>query len=196
MNKFIKYFLCIFFSILAINFIVSIIAFCSNISDYLIPSKIEKDPKNDSLVSIGKKFESTLDDTIYELKETHGEDYPALGIVYYRTVSHYSSITVVQNFLFSIVAGFALGNIIFFIFVAKFKSYKLVIFLILALLATAILLSLSDILTYVANNEEIQFGFPEIFWNMETSAIPYIIACLVLCGIHKVYSVYVEIQNS
>lgn len=197
MNKFKKYLLCLLFSILAINFIVSASSFFTSLSQYLIPSQIKKDPNNDSLVSIGKDLEGTLENTIYELTETHGEDYPALGIMYYQTISHYSSVTLVQNFIFSLICGFALGNIIFFIFIAKLKSsYRLFTILVLVLFVTAFFLSLSDIITYIANSEEIVFGLSEIFWNMEVWAIPYTIICLVLCTIHKIYTVYKEIQNS
>ena len=196
MNKVVKYLLCVFFSILAINFIVSAVSCFSSISSYLIPSEIVKNPKDESIISVGKDLESTIEDTTDDLKDAHGEDYPALGIMYYRSVAHYSSVSNVQNFIFSLICGFALGNIIFFIFIAKFKSYKLVLCLILALFITAIFLSLSDVLTYVANSEEIKFSLSEIFWNMEITAIHYIIASLVLIGIHKVYNVYIEIQNS
>lgn len=197
MNKFKKYLLCLLFSILAINFIVSAISFFDSFSQYLIPSQIKKEPTNDSLISIGKDLEKTLENTIYELNETHGEDYPALGIMYYQTISHYSSVALVQNFIFSLICGFALGNIIFFIFIAKLKSsYKLFTILVLVLFVTAFFLSLSDIITYVANSEEIVFGLSEIFWNMEVWAIPYTIICLVFCAIHKIYTVYKEIQNS
>lgn len=197
MNKFKKYLLCLLFSILAINFIVSANSFFTSLSQYLIPSQIKKDPNNDSLVSIGKNLEETLENTIYELTETHGEDYPALGIMYYQTISHYSSVTLVQNFIFSLIGGFTLGNIIFFIFFAKLKSpYILFLSLVLVLFVTAFFLSLSDILTYIANSEEIAFSLSEIFWNMEVWVIPYTIICLVLCAVQKIYTVYKEIQNS
>lgn len=196
MKNFKKYLLSILFSILFINFIVSTSSFFSSLSPYLISSKMVSDPTNESLISIAKELETTLDDTTYELTEAHGEEYPALGIVYYKTVSHYSSVNNIQNFIFSLICGFAVGNIIYFIWVAKFKSYKLVLLLILSLFVTSCFLALSDILTFVANSEEIKFGLSEIFWNMEVWCIPYIITCLVLYGAHKAYTVYVEIQNS
>lgn len=196
MNKVVKYLLCILFSILSINFIVSASSCFSSISQYLIPAEIIKNPTNEEVVSSGKDLESIIEDSTAELKEAHGEDYPALGVMYYRTVAHYSSVSNVQNFIFSLICGFALGNIIFFIFVVKFKSYKLIVCLILVLFVTAFFFALSDVLTYVANAEKVKFGLSEIFWNMEITAIHYTIACLVLAGIHKVYTVYVEIQNS
>lgn len=196
MNKLIKYFLCVFFSILVVNFFISAGTCFSNMNEYLIPSKIVKEPTNENFISIGKELETTIENSNLELKDAHGEDYPALGIMYYRTVAHYSSVASVQNFIFSLICGFALGNIIFLIYIVKFNSYKLVICLILILFATGFFMALSDILTYVANVEEIKFGLSQILWNMETIAIHYIIVCLVLCAIHKIYTVYVEIQNS
>lgn len=196
MNKVIKYLLCIFFSILAINFIVSAVSCFSSISNYLMRSQIVKNPNNESMISLGKELETTIEHTIEDLKSAQGEDYPALGIMYYSSVAHYSSVSNVQNFIFSLICGFALGNIIFFIFIAKFKSYKLIIFLLLSLFTTAFLLALSDILTFIANEEEIKFGLSQIFWNMEVTAIPYIITSLILYGINKICTVYIEIQNS
>lgn len=197
MNKLKKYILCLLFSILAINFIVSASSFFSSLSKYLIPSQISKEPTNESLITLGSEIEKTLENTVYELNETHGENYPALGIMYYQTISHYSSVTLVQNFIFSLICGFALGNVIFFIFIAKLKSpYLLFISLVLVLFVTSFFLSLSDILTYIANSEEIAFSLSEIFWNMEVWVIPYTIVCLILCAVQKIYTVYKEIQNS
>lgn len=196
MNKFFKYLLCIFFSIVAINFLLSIIGFFRYNSAYLMQAKINANPTSEAVTSMGQKLENTLETQINDLKTKNGEEYPALGILYYKAISHYSSVSIIQNFIFSLIAGFALGNIIFFIFISELKNFKLAISLLLALIIVCILLMLSDVYTAIANSEEIKFGLPEFFWNMEISGIFYLIACIVLIGINKLYKTYHEIRYS
>lgn len=196
MNKFVKYLLYILFSILAINFLVNLISFFYNTEAYLTPAKITANPTSENLISSATELENQLDSLITDLKEQNGEDYPALGIMYYRTIAHYSSVTIVQNFIFSLIAGFALGNIIFFIFISDLKSYKLVLMLILVLFISSTFLALSDIYTAIANSEEFNFGLSEIFWNMETSGIAYIIVCIISLVIKKITKTYYEIKYS
>lgn len=196
MNKFVKYLLCIFFSILAINFLINLIGFFKYNSSYLLSSRIKNNLQSESLISTGKDLEEKLNTQIDALKEQTSEDYPALGIIYYQTVSHYSSVAIIQNFLFSLISGFALGNIIFFIFISDLHSYKLTIALILALFATALFLTLSDVYTAYANNETAQFGLSQIFWNMEVSGITYIIVCILTLIAKKIYKTYYEIRYS
>lgn len=196
MNKFVKYLLCIFFSILAINFLINLIGFFKYNSSYLISSRIKNNLQSESLISTGKDLEEKLNTQIDALKKQTSEDYPALGIIYYQTVSHYSSVAIIQNFLFSLIAGFALGNIIFFIFISDLHSYKLTIALILALFVTSLLLTLSDVYTAYANNETAQFGLSQIFWNMEVSGITYIIVCILTLIAKKIYKTYYEIRYS
>ena len=196
MNKFIKYLLCILFSILAINFLINVISFFNNTESYLTPARITANPTSEDLVELATDLENQLDSLTTDLKEQNGEDYPALGVMYYRTIAHYSSVTIIQNFIFSLIAGFALGNIIFFIFISELKSYKLALVLILALFISSTFLALSDIYTAIANSEEIKFGLPEIFWNMETSGIAYLIVCLISLVIRKITKTYYEIKYS
>jgi hypothetical protein len=196
MNKFVKYLLCILFSILAINFLVSAVSFFKETQSYLIPAHTTANPTSEDLVSIATDLETQLDTVISDLKEQNGEDYPALGVMYYRTVAHYSSVTVVQNFIFTLIAGFALGNIIFFVFISGLKSYKLFFAIVLSLFVVAILLSLSDIYTAIANSEEVKFGLSEIFWNMEVSGIVYIIVTIIAMFIHTITKTYYEIKYS
>lgn len=196
MNKFVKYLLCIFFSILAINFLVNVIGFFKYNSSYLIAPQIKNNLQSESLISTGKELEEKLNTQIDALKEQTNENYPALGIIYYQTIAHYSSVTVIQNFLFSLVAGFALGNIIFFIFISGLHSYKLVLVLILALFVTSTLFALSDIYTSYANNESSNFSISQIFWNMELTAILYTVICILAIIAKKVYQTYYEIRYS
>lgn len=196
MKKITKYFLCILFSILAINFLVNAISAFSKNSDYLFNSKVAKNPKAEEIITLGKNVEKQLDETITAVKEKNGEDYPALGILYYETIEHHSSVTIIQNFIFSLIAGFSLGNIIFFIFISGLKSYKLFIALLLALFVTGMFLALSDVYISIANNEEIKFGLSEIFWNMELCTLLYFIVCLVVGAINKLYKTYHEIRYS
>lgn len=196
MNKFVKYLLCIFFSILAINFLINLIGFFKYNSSYLLSSRIKNNLQSESLISTGKDLEEKLNTQIDALKEQTSEDYPALGIIYYQTVSHYSGVGIIQNFLFSLIAGFALGNIVFFIFISDLHSYKLTIALILALFVTSLLLTLSDVYTAYANNETAQLGLSQIFWNMEVSGITYIIVCILTLIAKKIYKTYYEIRYS
>ena len=196
MNKFIKYLLCILFSMLAINFLVNVISFFNNTESYLTPARITSNPTAEDLVELANDLENQLESLTNDLKEKNGEDYPALGVMYYRTIAHYSSVTIIQNFIFSLIAGFALGNIIFFIFISELKSYKLALVLILVLFISSTFLALSDIYTAIANSEEIKFGLPEIFWNMETSGIAYLIVCIIALGIRKITKTYYEIKYS
>lgn len=191
-----KYLKTVFLWILIVGFITSTVSFLANINDYLTPARITKNPTDDSLIKYAKELEKNVTDLTDDLKDTYGDSYPALGISYYRTILHYSSEKVVQNFIFELIAGFGLGNIIYFIFIAKYKKYKLFIALTIALFVCAIFLGLSDILTNIANAEKIDFSLSNIFWNMEVTAIPYIIISLVLIGIQKVYSTYIEIRYS
>lgn len=195
-EKIFKYLKTICICILIVGFITSLISFLASINDYLTPARISKNPTDESLVSYAKDLEKNLNDLTDDLKDTYGENYPALGIAYYRTILHYSSEKIVQNFLFELIAGFGLGNIIYFIFIAKYKKYKLFIALVLALFITAIFLGLSDILTDFANSEKSDFGLSNIFWNMEVTSIPYIIVSLILIAFNKIYSTYIEIRNS
>jgi hypothetical protein len=164
--------------------------------NYLTPARITANPTSEELVSVANDLETQLNTLTDELKENNGEDYPALGVMYYRTVAHYSSVTVVQNFIFSLIAGFAFGNIIFFVFISGLKSYKLALALILSLFVVAIFLSLSDIYTAIANSEEVVFGLSEIFFNMETAGIVYFIVAIIAIVIHKITTTYYEIKYS
>lgn len=196
MNKFLKYLLCIFFSILVINFIVSIVGFFKYNSAYLMQAQINANPTSEALTSVGQELEDKLETQITDLKTKNGEEYPALGILYYKAISHYSSVSLIQNLIFSLIAGFALGNIIFLVFISNLKNFKLAIALFLALIVVCILLMLSDVYTAIANSEEIKFGLSEFFWNMELSGIVYFITCIVLIGINQVYRTYNEIKYS
>lgn len=196
MNKFIKYLLCILFSILAVNFLVNFFSFCNYTDSYLTPARITSNPNSEDLISLANDVETQLDSLTSDLKEQNGEDYPALGIMYYRAIAHYSSVTIIQNFIFSLIAGFSLGNIIFFIFISGLKSYKLTIAIIISLFVSSVFLALSDIYTAIANSQEIKFGLSEIFWNMETTGIAYFIVCFVCLIIHKLVSTYYEIKYS
>lgn len=195
-EKILKYLKTICLWILIVCFITSFATFITNLDSYLRPTKIAKNPTEDSLVLYSKDIEEDLNKLTGDLKDVYGENYPALGIVYYKAILHYSSETVVQNFLFSLIGGFALGNIIYFVFIAKYKKYKLFICLVLALFVTAIFFSLSDIFTNYANNEKLEFTVNNIFWNMEVTSIPYIIISIILIVVQKIYSTYVEIRNS
>ncbi len=195
-EKIFKYLKTIFICIFIVSFITSAVSFLASINDYLTPSRIAKNPTDDSLVKYAKDLEKNLNELTEDLKDTYGESYPALGISYYRTILHYSSEKVVQNFIFNLIAGFGLGNIIYFVFIAKYRKYKLFMALVIALFITAFFLGLSDILTSIANSEKTKFGLSNIFWNMEVTAIPYVIVSLILIGVQKVYSTYVEIRNS
>lgn len=116
--------------------------------------------------------------------------------MYYKAISHYSSVTVVQNFIFSLIAGFALGSMIFFIFISELKTYKLAFVILLILVITSLLLTISDVYTSIANSEEIKFGLPQFFWNMEVSSIAFIIILFILTTINKIYKTYYEIRYS
>ena len=116
--------------------------------------------------------------------------------MYYKAVSHYSSVTVVQNFIFTLISGFALGSMIFFIFISGLKTYKLFFAILLVLVITSFLLTLSDVYTSIANSEEINFGLPQFFWNMEVSAITFLIVIVILVAINGFYKTYYEIRYS
>ena len=195
-EKILKYFKTICLWILIISFIVSSISFVKNVSNYLTPSKIDKNPTDENLIHYTKSLEDNLDNLTKDLKDIYGENYPALGIIYYKTVLHYSSETLVQNFIFEIICGFGVGNVIYFIFIAKYKKYKLFIVLVIVLFITSIFLSLSDILTNVVNGEKIDFSLSNLFWNMETTSIPYTITAIILITIQKIYSTYIAIRDS
>ena len=196
MNKFLKYLLCVLFSILAINFLVSLTSFLKNTDSYLESTNINSNPKAEDVITTGQTLEKQLDKNINELKNKNGEDYPALGIMYYKAVSHYSSVTVVQNFIFTLISGFALGSMIFFIFISGLKTYKLFFAILLVLVITSFLLTLSDVYTSIANSEEINFGLPQFFWNMEVSAITFLIVIVILVAINGFYKTYYEIRYS
>lgn len=196
MNKFLKYLLCVLFSILAINFLVSLTSFLKNTDSYLESANINSNPKAEDVITTGQTLEKQLDKNINELKNKNGEDYPALGIMYYKAISHYSSVTVVQNFIFTLISGFALGSMIFFIFISGLKTYKLFFAILLVLVITSFLLTLSDVYTSIANSEEINFGLPQFFWNMEVSAITFLIVIVILVAINGFYKTYYEIRYS
>ena len=196
MNKVLKYFLCVLFTILTINFLTSFHSFRINTNSYFESASINANPKAEDVIKTGQTLEKELSNTINDLKNKNGEDYPALGIMYYKAISHYSSVTVIQNFIFSIIAGFALGSMIFFIFISGLKTYKLALMLFLILAITSFLLTISDVYTSIANSEEIKFGLPQFFWNMEVSAIAFLIATFILTAINKIYKTYYEIRYS
>lgn len=196
MNKFLKYLLCVLFSILAINFLVSLTSFLKNTDSYLESASINSNPKAEDVITTGQTLEKQLDKTINELKNKNGEDYPALGIIYYKAVAHYSSVTVVQNFIFTLIAGFALGSMIFFIFISGLKTYKLFFAILLILIITSLLLTISDVYTSIANSEEINFNLSQFFWNMEVSAITFLVVIVILIAINRFYKTYYEIRYS
>lgn len=196
MNKFLKYLLCITLTIIVVNFLTSLTSFLRNTDTYLTSARITAKPNDEETIDMGQKVEKQLDSTINDLKEDYGENYPALGIMYYKAISHYSSVTVVQNFIFSLIAGFSLGHLIYFIFITKLSNVKAGIMIILGLVITATLLALSDIYTSIANSEVVKFGISEILWNMEVSAITYFIVYVLLKGFNKIYQTYHEIRYS
>lgn len=195
-EKIFKYLKTICLWILIVSFITSCVSFANNISSYIKPVQIDKSPIDASLVSQAEDIEYELNKLTKELKELYGENYPALGIVYYKAILHYSSESLVQNFLFSLIAGFGLGNIVYFVFIAKYKKYKLFLALIIALFITALFFTLTDILTNFVNNEDFKITISEILFTMEVTAIPYTIVSLILIVVQKVSATYIEIRNS
>lgn len=195
-EKIFKYLKTICLWILIVSFITSAISFSLSISDYVKIGLIKKNPTDTDLINYANSIETSIDKVTTELKDTYGENYPALGISYYETTLHYSSERLVQNFIFELIAGFALGNIMYFIFVAKYKKLKLFFALIIALLITAVLFCLSDILTNFVNGEGIDFTLKNILWTMELTAVPYMVLSILLLTLYQVYSYYIEIKNS
>lgn len=195
-EKIFKYLKTVFLCILIVSFLTGLVSFFSHLKDYLTPREIVKNPLDSNLISYANDVEKELDNLTYDMTSNYGEDYPAFGIVYYRAVLHYSSVSVIQNFLFGIIAGFGLGNIIYIVFIAKYKKLDLSIFFIISLFVTSVLFGLSDMFTNYANNEKIGFVFADILWNMETVGIPYFITTFVLMIIQKISSTYIEIRNS
>ena len=195
-EKIFKYLKTICLCILITSFIISFVGFISKLESYLKPAKINNNPTDSNIVSEGKKVESELEKLVDDLKDKYGENYPALGIVYHQTILHYSSVSTIQNFLLSLIVGFGIGNIIYFIFIAKYKKYKLFLALLIALLITSLLFSLSDILTNISNNKKIDFSLQNILWNMEVICIPYLIISIILIVANKIYSTYIEIRYS
>lgn len=196
MNKKSKYFLCILFSILSLTFIINLISAIKYNSSYLATSKVNNNLNSEEIINMGNELEATLNTQITALKEQTSEEYPALGVIYYQTIAHYSSIAVIQNFIFSIIIGFTLGNMIYLFFISEFKSYKLILLLILVLFITGILISLSDIYIAYANNTTNNINLSSIFWNMEILVIQYIVVCLLMLFLKKVYTTYKEIRYS
>lgn len=182
--------------ILIISFITSTAGFFTNISDYLLQANINKYPTNKDLKDYAINLEENINDLTSDLKDNLGEDYPALGVVYYKTILHYSSERFVQSFLFELIAGFALGNIIYFIFIAKCKKYKLFIALIIILFISALFFELTDILTNYVNGENFKLSFKNILFTMEVIGIPYSIISILLVAINNIYKTYIEIRYS
>lgn len=195
-DKVIKYLKTICLWILIVSFITGLISFFLNLQDYLTPRQIIKNPVDESLVSYAKDVEKDVTDLTRDMTATYGEEYPAIGIIFYRTIVHYSSMHVIQNFLFGIIGGFGLGNIIYIVFIQKYKKWDLLIFFVISLFVTAVLFGLSDIFTSYANNEKVDFVFANILWNMEVVAIPYFITTFVLLLIQKLVSTFNEIRYS
>ena len=196
METIFKYLKTIVIWILIVNFVVSAYLFSTNISDYLSQGKIEQSLLDSDLISNAESIQDSLDGLASNLKSTVGDDYPALGVVYYKTILHYSTEKVVQMFLFSLILGFGLGNIIYFIFVVKFVKVKLLFALTIAACITGLFFGLTDILTYAANGEEFNLTIGEIVLDMEVTAIPYAIVSVILAILNKVYLAYVEIRDS
>ena len=82
-EKIIKYLKTIFLWILIVGFITSLISFINKINSFIIPAKIDKKPTNESFISQANKIETELNDLKENLKDKYGENYPALGIIYY-----------------------------------------------------------------------------------------------------------------
>ena len=186
----------LFLCILIINFITSFFSFCLKINSFLMPTKISKDPTNSSLLKKAQEIEKDLNKLTTDLKDNYGESYPALGISYYQSILHYSSNDLVRNFLFSITFGFMIGNLIYFIFINKKVKFNLFFCIVISLFFTAFLFGLTDILINYANNEDFNLTINHIIWIMEIISIPGAIISLLLIGIQKIYSTYIEIRYS
>lgn len=77
MNKVLKYFLCLLFTMLAINFLTSLHSFFINTDTYLESARINANPKAEDVIETGKTLEKQLTSTVNDLKDKNGEDYPA-----------------------------------------------------------------------------------------------------------------------
>ena len=195
-EKIIKYVKTLFFCILIFNFAINFFSFFTELDSYLLPGKIEKNPTDSKVLGQAQSIETNLNDLTKDLKSDYGEEYPALGVAYLRIISLASSKTIIQNFLFGLIAGFGFGNIIYFIFIAKYKKSDLFFALLISLFISSFFLGLSDILTYMSNGEKFKFTLKNVLYNMELTAIPFIIISVILIIFNKIYTTYMEIRYS
>ena len=195
-EKILKYLKTVFLCILIINFLSSLIDFSNNLDSYLHPSKLVKNPTDTELISNAKNIEKDLNSLADDFKESYGEDYPALGVLYYRSIINYFYEININNFLSELIISFALGNLIYFIFISNFKKYKLFIALFVVLFVTSFFLELTNILPLIANKKPISFDIDSIIVQMGNIAILYTISAIILIIAQKIYSSYIEIRYS
>ncbi len=60
MNKFLKYLLCVLFSILAINFLISLTSFIRNTDSYLESARINAHPKAEDVITTRANFRKAI----------------------------------------------------------------------------------------------------------------------------------------
>ncbi len=195
-EKIIKYLKTVFLWIFIVNFIISFLNFTNNIDSYLKPAEITNNLENKSIISEANSIESELNNLTYDLKEKYGENYPALGVTYYQTMFHYSSYTLVEDFLLSLIIGFEIGNIIYFIFIAKYEKYKLFFAILISIVITSIFFELYNNFISIANNTPTKFAIKNMILNIDKTLIPYSILSIMLVIVNKIYKTYIEIRYS
>ena len=195
-EKIIKYLKTVFLWIFIVNFIISFLNFTNNIDSYLKPAEITNNLENKSIISEANSIESELNNLTYDLKEKYGENYPALAVTYYQTMFHYSSYTLVEDFLLSLIIGFEIGNIIYFIFIAKYEKYKLFFAILISIVITSIFFELYNNFISIANNTPTKFAIKNMILNIDKTLIPYSILSIMLVIVNKIYKTYIEIRYS
>lgn len=86
------------------------------------------DEKSEELIKIGKQEDSQIEgmeQTIKEMKDIYGEDYPAGGILLYKIVIGCSTSIIISIFPIFVMVGIVLGTLIYIIAVQNSKGLDL-----------------------------------------------------------------------
>ena len=82
---------------------------------------------NDSeiIIDIGNETNEGLEKTVEAMKDEYGEDYPALGVMLYRTYNHQRAVVIVNTYVSTVLYGIVLGVSIYIVSIQGAKGKQL-----------------------------------------------------------------------
>lgn len=121
-----KLLLCILISTIVSVFVGFTIMFIVEVPSYTMSEIVIGTDENSEIVrDYGNAMQDateSIENSIKELKEKYGEDYPAEGIFLNNILNRFRSLAICKTYTLSLLAGIIIGTLVYIIFLQKAKG--------------------------------------------------------------------------